>query len=167
MQIMINTHRHTGTLTPHNRTGSERSTHRGPREVQFESRNMHRLSRLRFVLVLLSSCMQIPQHCLDLTTTASFLVLSNSSPIRHPVIRQLCCPDTDCAVSGDTTKRHKGSSVYTVPFHPLKHFNWTRVNIQKWWRIKTIDRLCGLVVRVLGYSSGGPGSIPGTTKKKM
>jgi hypothetical protein len=29
------------------------------------------------------------------------------------------------------------------------------------------DRLCGLVVRVLGYRSGGPGSIPGTTKKKI
>jgi hypothetical protein len=28
------------------------------------------------------------------------------------------------------------------------------------------DRLCGLVVIVLGYRSGGPGSIPGTTKKK-
>jgi hypothetical protein len=28
------------------------------------------------------------------------------------------------------------------------------------------DRLCGLVVRVLGYRFGGPGSIPGTTKKK-
>jgi hypothetical protein len=28
------------------------------------------------------------------------------------------------------------------------------------------DRLCCLVVRVLGYRSGGPGSIPGTTKKK-
>jgi hypothetical protein len=28
------------------------------------------------------------------------------------------------------------------------------------------DRLCGLVVGVLGYRSGGPGSIPGTTKKK-
>jgi hypothetical protein len=28
------------------------------------------------------------------------------------------------------------------------------------------DHLCGLVVRVLGYRSGGPGSIPGTTKKK-
>jgi hypothetical protein len=26
-------------------------------------------------------------------------------------------------------------------------------------------RLCGLVVRVLGYRSGGPGSIPGTTRK--
>jgi hypothetical protein len=29
-----------------------------------------------------------------------------------------------------------------------------------------INRLCGLVVRVLGYRSGGPGSIPGTTRKK-
>jgi hypothetical protein len=29
-----------------------------------------------------------------------------------------------------------------------------------------LDRLCGLVVRVLGYRSGGPGSIPGTTKEK-
>jgi hypothetical protein len=27
------------------------------------------------------------------------------------------------------------------------------------------DRLCGLVVRVLGYRSGGPGSTPGTTRK--
>jgi hypothetical protein len=29
------------------------------------------------------------------------------------------------------------------------------------------DRLCGLVVRVLGYRSGGLGSIPGTTKKNV
>jgi hypothetical protein len=29
------------------------------------------------------------------------------------------------------------------------------------------DRLSGLVVRVLGYRSGDPGSIPGTTRKKM
>jgi hypothetical protein len=28
------------------------------------------------------------------------------------------------------------------------------------------SRLCGLVVRVLGYRSGGPGSIPDTTRKK-
>jgi hypothetical protein len=28
-------------------------------------------------------------------------------------------------------------------------------------------RLCGLVVRVLGCRSGGRGSIPGTTKKKV
>jgi hypothetical protein len=31
----------------------------------------------------------------------------------------------------------------------------------KYWF--SFDRLCGLVVRVLGYRSGGPGSIPGTT----
>jgi hypothetical protein len=30
----------------------------------------------------------------------------------------------------------------------------------------SLDRLCGLVVRVLDYRSGGPGSIPGTTRKK-
>jgi hypothetical protein len=29
------------------------------------------------------------------------------------------------------------------------------------------DRLCGIVVRVLGYWSGGPDSIPGTTRKKV
>jgi hypothetical protein len=28
------------------------------------------------------------------------------------------------------------------------------------------DRICGLVVRDLDYRSGGPGSIPGTTRKK-
>jgi hypothetical protein len=39
----------------------------------------------------------------------------------------------------------------------------------KWNLIRlsiSIDRLCGLVVRVLGYRSGGPGSIPGTNRKK-
>jgi hypothetical protein len=35
------------------------------------------------------------------------------------------------------------------------------------WTVWHCDRLCGLVVRVLGYTSGGPGSIPGTTKKKV
>jgi hypothetical protein len=30
-----------------------------------------------------------------------------------------------------------------------------------------VDRLCGLVVRVRGCRSGGPGSIPGTTRKKV
>jgi hypothetical protein len=28
------------------------------------------------------------------------------------------------------------------------------------------DHFCGLVVRVLGYRSGGPGSIPSTTRRK-
>jgi hypothetical protein len=29
------------------------------------------------------------------------------------------------------------------------------------------EHLCGLVVRVLGYRSGGPCSIPGTTRKNV
>jgi hypothetical protein len=29
-----------------------------------------------------------------------------------------------------------------------------------------MDRVCAIVVRVLGYRYGGPGSIPGTTRKK-
>jgi hypothetical protein len=33
--------------------------------------------------------------------------------------------------------------------------------------LMTPDRLCGLVARVLGYRSGGPGSIPGTTRKNV
>jgi hypothetical protein len=32
-------------------------------------------------------------------------------------------------------------------------------------RLTSSDLLCGLVVRVLGYRSGGPGSIPDTTRK--
>jgi hypothetical protein len=44
-------------------------------------------------------------------------------------------------------------------FHIL--VTWEGLSFQKYF-----DRFCGLVVRVLGYRSGGPGSIPGTTKKK-
>jgi hypothetical protein len=33
--------------------------------------------------------------------------------------------------------------------------------------VGSLDRPCGLVVRVLGYRSGGPGSISGTTRKKV
>jgi hypothetical protein len=38
--------------------------------------------------------------------------------------------------------------------------------VQKYKIYRFMDRLCGLVVRVLGYRSGGPGSIPGTNRKK-
>jgi hypothetical protein len=34
-------------------------------------------------------------------------------------------------------------------------------------KIPLILLYCALVVRVLGYRSGDPGSIPGTTKKKV
>jgi hypothetical protein len=50
--------------------------------------------------------------------------------------------------------------------------NWERFLRKRPWPdfrycLRLPDRLCGLVVRVLGYRSGGPGSIPGTTRKKV
>jgi hypothetical protein len=44
----------------------------------------------------------------------------------------------------------------SVPLHPKEK----RRVCWKW----VGDRLCGLVVRVLGYRSGCPGSIPGTIR---
>jgi hypothetical protein len=41
-----------------------------------------------------------------------------------------------------------------------------KMGLQKIYIYNIEDRLCGLVVRVLGYRSGGPGSIPGTTRRK-
>jgi hypothetical protein len=51
----------------------------------------------------------------------------------------------------------------------MKYIKWKLVSIflALVCLVYETDRLCGLVVRVLGYRSGGPGSIPGTTKKKL
>jgi hypothetical protein len=58
-----------------------------------------------------------------------------------------------------TTRRY-GPQVRSIQMH-FNSCNWI-CN-----RMKLVgDRLCGLVVRVLGYRSGGPGSIPGTTRIK-
>jgi hypothetical protein len=43
---------------------------------------------------------------------------------------------------------------------PTQYVGWNKFS----FRDGGSDRLCGLVVRVLGYRSGGPGSIPGTTR---
>jgi hypothetical protein len=42
-------------------------------------------------------------------------------------------------------------------------FQWDTNWISKYY-VERNDRLCGLVVRVAGYRSRGPGSIPGTTR---
>jgi hypothetical protein len=52
---------------------------------------------------------------------------------------------------------------------PVENGGWK--HSQLWNKIRYIriyrDRLCGLVVRVLGYRFGDPGSIPGTTRTKV
>jgi hypothetical protein len=56
-------------------------------------------------------------------------------------------------LSGKGRRRGK-KAMTTRTFHFLPYLYYSQ------------DRLCGLVVRVLGYRSGGLGSIPGTTRKK-
>jgi hypothetical protein len=53
------------------------------------------------------------------------------------------------------------------PLHAISLANSPRFDLQKniSWTV-LIDRLCDLVVRVLGYRSGDPGSITGTNRKK-
>jgi hypothetical protein len=62
-----------------------------------------------------------------------------------------------CAQFDNNLKRKKSGTEVTK-FGSLG-MNWNECG-------RNPDRLCGLVVRVLGYRSGGPGSIPGTTRKK-
>jgi hypothetical protein len=56
--------------------------------------------------------------------------------------------------------------------HKLTDSIWNKEELPDQWTECVIvpiykkDRLCDLVVRVLGYRSGGPGSIPGTVRKK-
>jgi hypothetical protein len=47
---------------------------------------------------------------------------------------------------------------------PVCMYEWMNV-VYYFKNLCRTDRLCGLVVRVLGYRSGGPGSIPGTNRK--
>jgi hypothetical protein len=61
---------------------------------------------------------------------------------------------TDCKSIGKSKKKSTQEKSYIIQLPNLL------------WHYVMFDRLCGLVVRVLGYRSGGPGSIPGTTKKK-
>jgi hypothetical protein len=71
-------------------------------------------------------------------------------------------PDKICRPTYRTAQDWKG--IYHKDRYPVAQMqiNITILDIQGKVQI-CCDRLCGLVVRVLGYRSGGPGSIPGTT----
>jgi hypothetical protein len=57
---------------------------------------------------------------------------------------------------------------YLGPENCFSEHGWrTHLSSEKMLSFGYNDRLCGLVVRVLGYRSGGPGSISGTTRKKI
>jgi hypothetical protein len=52
----------------------------------------------------------------------------------------------------------------TVFYVLLTYFDYIICNRITEGLLYIFDRLCGLVVRVLDYKSGGPGSISGTTR---
>jgi hypothetical protein len=58
-------------------------------------------------------------------------------------------------------------SYHSIQLHPVSFHQSSVVINNRIIKLKLFvfykDRLCGLVVRVLGYRSRGPGSIPGTT----
>jgi hypothetical protein len=54
------------------------------------------------------------------------------------------------------------TTVFPSEFCTVKLSHW--VTLIKYNSLNTLDRFCGLVVRVLGYRYEGPGSIPGTTR---
>jgi hypothetical protein len=54
--------------------------------------------------------------------------------------------------------------IYMRSVYIYKTIVWDMTPFNSVNAYKRFDRLCGLVVRVLGYRSGGPGSIPGTTR---
>jgi hypothetical protein len=59
---------------------------------------------------------------------------------------------------------HKNRIIMYLVITDNLDYNWI-IRLYRYGKIYD-DRLCGLVVRVLGYRSGGPGSIPGTTRRK-
>jgi hypothetical protein len=77
-------------------------------------------------------------------------------------------------IKGRREKIGRGSQMGA--WHQDRLADWLSVIIEFWhwlWLgpyfnavLAVIYRLCGLVVTVFGYRSGGQGSIPGTTKKK-
>jgi hypothetical protein len=56
-------------------------------------------------------------------------------------------------------------SCVKTPLSRPEHFALFRFSVHLMVSVD-VDRLCGLVIKVLAYRSGGPGSIPGATRKK-
>jgi hypothetical protein len=75
----------------------------------------------------------------------------------------------DHTVTGFDVIRVELSSTVTMQKNAKLFFQLAGMNIFSAYFVLVLvmsDCLCGLVVRVFGYRSGGPDSIPGTTRKK-
>jgi hypothetical protein len=104
-----------------------------------------------------NSVSQMPQSCITYTGDSCHLLAANLAALN------LLTGRVAVGCSGGNTGSSEQCSC-TVPntYKIKKQCDFLAFNFYD----KAYDRLCGLVVRVLGYRSGGPGSIPGTTRKK-
>jgi hypothetical protein len=76
------------------------------------------------------------------------------------MLNQNCTILTNRAYKLNFLKRTlKLPAIPSIQTSIMCHLNFAQILLK-------LDRLCGLAVRVLGYRSGGPGSIAGTTRKK-
>jgi hypothetical protein len=93
------------------------------------------------------------------TALFSSISLSNSRDCSklHPVLSYTLCHGARGSIVGRGVMLHAGRSRVRVGIKPLNFY----------FSLPDPGRLCGLVVRGLGYRSGGPGSIPGTTRKNV
>jgi hypothetical protein len=92
---------------------------------------------------------------------------SPSKPSRLIFSENFVCEETRRKIRGNTLHVSVYISVYLFVFIFLYlYFLISHSIINLCSYLRSFYRLCGLVVRVLGYRSGGPGLIPGTTGKK-
>jgi hypothetical protein len=105
--------------------------------------------------VLLALASVMPSDCWNLSVTDKYLLSAEAIVF--------CLKCELYALSSLHT-----NSVYRVQVSQVFQYCACDVTCRPQVMIVSITKreLCGLVVRGIGYRSGGPGSIPGTTKKK-
>jgi hypothetical protein len=115
--------------------------------------------RVTYILVLSSCCDPCLMETSHLSEHISFWI----TLARRTHVASLPCSVTDSIVTCNEGKQCR--SISSRVYLSFEH-NWP-LHCCVCLEYTLHDRLCGLLVRVLGYRSGGPGSIPGTIRKKV
>jgi hypothetical protein len=84
-------------------------------------------------------------------------------PPQRPVLNALSTSIKTARLLYNHTQNY--NFLYSDFYVSIQQARRQKVWIELQQALVELDRLCGLMVRVLGYRSGGPGSIPGTTRK--
>jgi hypothetical protein len=99
-----------------------------------------------------------------------FLACRKRTPVRISQQEALIIASHIIAQYVETRTNTMIQYLYVMVYKAMSHITLPRMRelsqlLHYYYYDYYYNRRCGLVVRVLGYRSGGPGSIPGTTKK--